>query len=184
MRRVSLLVGLFLFGCAPKFVSWKSPEDPPIRTYAILPFVDANAQKHKEEYPGASETVRDFFETAFLQTGCRVVERGQVKRVLDELDFSLSDLTEDKIAKVGQMLQVDALVLGTVNEFSRDNRVRKIKGTVDVSVRAVHVASGAIVWKVWARRRSKDPLDNIQNLTAQMVQKLDLHRYASKDGNP
>lgn len=184
MRWVLPLAMLGLSGCAPKFVVWMSPDDPPIRTYAILPFVDANAQKHREEYPGASETVRDFFETAFLQSGCKVVERGQVKRVLDELDFSLSDLTEDKIAKVGQMLQVDALVLGTVNEFSRDNRVRKTKGTVDVSVRAVHVESGAIIWKVWARQRSKDPLDKVQKLTLHMVQRLNLDRYAGKEDHP
>ncbi len=176
MRLLVTALSLWIIGCAPKFVTWTSPEvqDPPVRTYAILPFVDANLQRYKDEYPGAPETVRDFFETAFLQTGCKVVERGQVKRVLAELDFSLSDLTEDKIAKVGQMLQVDALVLGTVNEFSRDSKLHKSKGKVDLSVRAVHVASGAILWKVWARKRSKDPLEEVQKLTEQMVQKLNL----------
>ncbi len=176
MKR-SLVVWLVLaVGCAPKSITWKSEElnRATIRTYAILPFVDANTQQFRTEFPGASETVRDFFETAFLTTGIRVVERGQVKRVLDELDFSLSDLTEDKIAKVGKMLQVDALILGTVNEFSRDAKARRQKGNLDISVRAVHVETGVLLWKTWARKRTKEPLEDVQKLTQTMVVNLGL----------
>ena len=77
----TVLVGLLLLaGCAtqPKATTWFGPEFSGRSglTYAVLPFADANQAKYKRDYPEAAAVVAAALETAFLQTGQRVVSPG------------------------------------------------------------------------------------------------------------
>ena len=116
------------------------------KVYAILPFEDRNSAKYKAEYPDAAEVVRDAFETAFLQTEHRVVERRKLQSMLTELKLSMSGLTDEQGIKVGKMLNADIIIFGTVKSYYKGSLLGAYT-TVGFSVRAVQVESGLILWK-------------------------------------
>lgn len=62
---------------------------------------------------------------------CRLIERRRLDLVLSELKFSMSELVDpDKARKLGQMLGVQGLVLGSVTDLG---------GTVDVDARIIDI---------------------------------------------
>lgn len=63
-----------------------------------------------------------------LQQGgrVRVMERGQLERVLHEQDFSASNRTQREAkGRIGRVLGVDALLVGEIVAFGRDDRRKK-----------------------------------------------------------
>ena len=144
------LLGALLFlaalGCQPKIVSdvvaLSRPLSPP--SYAVLPFADQNKGLNKSLFPEAPEVVREAFETALLKGGYRVIERGQIERVLAEVAFANSGFTEAERVKVGQLANADVLIFGSVSRYL-GGRGRAIE--IEFTVKAVEVQSGAIVWK-------------------------------------
>lgn len=124
------------------------------KTYAVLPFEDRNSPKYKNKYVDAAEIVRDAFETAFLETGHRTVERNKLRMVTSELELSMSGLTEEQGMEIGKMLNVDAVVFGIVTSYYRGSFFGDYT-TVGFSVRAVHVESGVIIWKGSHTKKAK-----------------------------
>lgn len=62
---------------------------------------------------------------------CRLIERRRLDMVLNELKFSMSELVDpDKARKLGQMLGVQGLVVGSVTDLG---------GTVDVDARIIDI---------------------------------------------
>ena len=80
--KVGLIVAVgLLAGCATvqNAQVWTSPQigSRSDIAYSIDPFEDANAKKDKENFPHAAKVVSEAFETAFLQSGYRVVSKGK-----------------------------------------------------------------------------------------------------------
>jgi len=113
----------------------------------ILPFDNSKLQEHKDNYPEAAETVRDRFETAFLEAGHRVVERSMIDKLISELKFSMSGLTEQLGIKVGKMLDADIVIFGAVTSYYRVMWGPVVYTTVGLSIKAVDVETGVIIWK-------------------------------------
>ncbi|MCG2821362.1 MAG: CsgG/HfaB family protein [Candidatus Atribacteria bacterium] len=128
---------------------WVGPHlnDKSSKVCVILPFANSNLQEHKDNYPEASKTVRDSFETAFLEVGHRVVERNMIDKLIAELEFSMSGLTEQLGIKVGKMFDADIVIFGTVKSYYRIIWGPIVYATVGFSIKAVDVETGVIVWK-------------------------------------
>jgi curli biogenesis system outer membrane secretion channel CsgG len=79
---------------------------------ALLDFADLQGQS------GSGASVSQALEPYLLQAGYSLVERSQVRRVLQEQALGGSGLVASEAAQtLGRMLAVDALVLGTVTGF-------------------------------------------------------------------
>ncbi|MBU4186081.1 MAG: CsgG/HfaB family protein [Proteobacteria bacterium] len=128
---------------------WVSPHlnDKSSEVCVILPFDNSNLQEHKDNYPEAAETVRDRFETALLEAGHRVVERSMIDKLISELEFSMSGLTEQLGIKVGKMLDADVVIFGAVTSYYRVIWGPVVYTTVGLSIKAVDVETGVIIWK-------------------------------------
>ncbi|MFV9646123.1 MAG: CsgG/HfaB family protein [Desulfobacterales bacterium] len=156
MRQISYIILAIIFSamsaCTLKKTEptvWVGPHlnDKSSEVYVILPFDNSNLQEHKDNYPEAAETVRDRFETAFLEAGHRVVERSMIDKLISELKFSMSGLTEQLGIKVGKMLDADVVIFGAVTSYYRVMWGPVVYTTVGLSVKAVDVESGVIIWK-------------------------------------
>jgi hypothetical protein len=137
---------LLLLSCTAKIASdavvlMKSQAPP---NYAVLPFANQTTGLGKGLYPEAPDVVREAVETALLKGGYRVIERGQLERVLAEVAFSNSGFTEADRIKVGQLASADLLVFGSVTRYL-GGRGRALE--IEFSIKAVEVQTGAIVWK-------------------------------------
>lgn len=123
-------------------------------SFAILPFIDKrNGNKYKLGYNPA-DVMTDAFETAFIGTGCKVVDRRDIENALDELKFSHGgDVNSNQIKEIGQLTNSDVLIMGKVRQFQ--NEVYKNKKnpeepskctTISYSVKAVHIQTGELLW--------------------------------------
>lgn len=123
-------------------------------SYAVLPFADKrNGHKNNLGYNPA-DVMTDAFETAFIGTGSRVVDRRNIDSALNELRFSHSgDVKSSQIKKIGQLTNSDVLIMGNVRQFqnaeykNRQNPEKPTKcTTISYSVKAVHVETGELLW--------------------------------------
>lgn len=88
----------------------------------------------KKEVCGLGQFVAERLSTLLSrQPQCRLVERRRLELVLRELKFSMSDLLDPaKAKKVGQMLGVQGLVVGTITDLGK---------TFDVDARIIDIQS-------------------------------------------
>ena len=125
-----------------------------IDSYAILPFADKrHGVKQKLGYSPA-DVMTDAFETAFIGTGNKVVDRRDIDSALDELKFSHSgDVNSEQIKQIGKLTNSDVIVIGKIRQFQNaefKNRTKPEKPskctTISYSVKAVHVETGELLW--------------------------------------
>ena len=84
-----------------------------------------------------------------------IVERSQIEQVLKEWEFQASELTDEQLVKVGQVLGVKAILIGTVNFIvEHKNLDGSVMGEYNVDVRAVDVESGEVVTTAGAAKSS------------------------------
>ena len=84
-----------------------------------------------------------------------IVERSQIDKVLKEQKFQASELTYEQVAKVGRILGVNAVLVGTVNFLAEHkNMDGSVTGEYNVDVRAVDVESGEVVTTAGAAKSS------------------------------
>ncbi len=123
-------------------------------SYAILPFIDKrNGMKNKLGYNPA-DVMTDSFETAFIGTGSKVVDRRDIENALDELKFSHGgDVNSSQIKEIGQLTNSDVIIMGKIRQFqnavynNRKNPEDPSKcTTISYSVKAVHVETGELLW--------------------------------------
>lgn len=74
--------------------------------------------------------IRDLMVERFVQRGTfSVIERAALDKVLKEQNFSNSDRANPaSAAQLGKLLGVDAIVIGSITQFGRDDESRKIGG--------------------------------------------------------
>ena len=103
------------------------PEDR-VMTVAVTDFPDSV----QNQTCGLGRFVAERLTTLLSQhRQCRLIERRRLNMVLNELKFSMSELVDpDKAKKLGQMLGVQGLVVGSVTDLG---------GTVDVDARIIDI---------------------------------------------
>ncbi|HVE14607.1 MAG TPA: CsgG/HfaB family protein [Elusimicrobiota bacterium] len=113
MRLAPILAAL-LAACAGPAATIKPGYDfTGIRRVALLGFDDFPRQ------PGSGNVVASIFEKHLLGANYSVVERRRVSDILREHAFSASGAVDPRTAKsLGQLLGVDALILGSITSFS------------------------------------------------------------------
>ncbi|HLB25091.1 MAG TPA: hypothetical protein VJM83_02050 [Nitrospirota bacterium] len=112
----------------------------PNRDVAVMPFV--NVAKDKD----AGLKARELFITELYVTGAfkDVVDEGEMLEVMKKLKLRETDnLGKDAIKTLGDNLGVQAIIFGTVEEYTE----RSAKGAhFAVSLRMVDVETGQILW--------------------------------------
>jgi outer membrane lipoprotein SlyB len=94
----------------------------------------------------ARDQIASMFNQALLGRGYSPIERSQINAVLDEQDFSRSELTRASgAAEAGQVLNVDSVVLITLPSFGDD---------MSMSVQMVDVEDGTILWSASGSART------------------------------
>lgn len=120
MKKIGLLVAAILISISISFA----------QKIAVLDF-KAGAGISQSDVDGISAV----FTTYFSPRGYTIVERNQVDRVLREQNFQGSSLTEYDMVQLGQILNVNKIVVGDVNI---------VAGQYNVDVRVVDVQGGYV----------------------------------------
>lgn len=137
----SLVIALFLGGCAAKIASQMSV-DPvqfkkeDIQRVVVLPF------QSPSEDPQAGLHISRLFEIYLLQSGIyRIAERGEADKILKEKVWGGKTGVDPKtLQEIGDLLQVDGIIFGLVSQYNRFN--------LGFTARLVSVKSGLVLWSV------------------------------------
>lgn len=118
---------------------------------AVMDF-KAGVGVNESEVEGLSDMlINTLFETKKFD----IVERSQLNQVIKEQKFQNSELTNAQLAKVGRILGVEAILIGTVNFLAEHkNTDGSLKGEYNVDVRAVDVETAMIVTTAGATKSS------------------------------
>lgn len=155
-----IVSGMLLAGCATvdeayflntdtKANVFVAPGMPQIKKIAIMPF------KAPNELLGGS--VADVFVTEMLRAGrYDVLERSRMAQVLSESELALAGVSAAKAAEVGAMMGADAVVLGTVDEYSKVKHGWHEDALIGMTARMIDCKSGQVVWSVDLVRRADD----------------------------
>jgi hypothetical protein len=138
---MGFLLIFYLFGCAAKTVSWPSVnrsllDQENIKRVAVLTF------ETPVDDPQAGSHISKLFESYLLQTNLyQIAERGEIEKVLKERGFGTTpEMDKATLRKLGELLQVDGLILGTVSQYNRFN--------FGFTARLVSIKSGLVLWSI------------------------------------
>lgn len=116
-----------------------APRARAVRKVAVLPFKAPTAL--------IGESVADLWVTEILRSGRHeVVERSRLSAVLGEAELALSGLSTSRAAELGAMAGADAIVMGTVDEYSTSAQSGRLVPVVSLSARMVDCVSGDVLW--------------------------------------
>lgn len=137
---------LCITGCATKPKVYVNPNTNFgfIKRVAVLPFENLTSDRF------ADKKVRDVFVTSLLSTEViDVPELGEVMKALESQGITTSEAVTGDVAKaIGQILGVQGLVLGTVEEYSINRNMSGSFPEIAVTLRMLDVKTGNIIWSV------------------------------------
>ena len=152
-----LIVSLLFSGCGHQHKSIiMNSHDHNIRqyNYVVLPFKSSLPEEQEEKYKNAPEILKELVEANLLSSGINVISRDNIDLLIDEEIFRSTGFTKEHRSKIGNMLNADAVVVGTVNNFFSGNDFKKHDEyygrytTVGFTVKAIHVETGSILWSI------------------------------------
>jgi len=126
MLRVIRLVGTLSTLLA--LVVSAAAQQPPKKRIAVLDFDYGTVQTYVAQYWGGNQDVgkgiADLLVQKLVNDGkYRLIERKQLDKILAEQNFSNSDRADPSTAaKIGRALGVDAIILGSITKFGRDDK--------------------------------------------------------------
>lgn len=152
-------------------VSCAFAQQPAKRKVAVLDFQYGTVMSSVQAIFGTSQDVgrgiSDLLIDRFVKDGTyRVIERREINKVLQEQNFANSDRADaTTAAKIGRVLGVDAIIIGDITQFGRDDHntnaggvlnrwdkygigkvgVHKSKAVVAITARMIDASTGEIL---------------------------------------
>ncbi|MCK9554652.1 CsgG/HfaB family protein [bacterium] len=118
--------------------------------------LEGNTERYESELPGgktwrvdnAGELVADGVASMLLSfPDYKVIERDQVKHILEEQDLQMTDIIKNKsVQEVGNILGCDAVVLGNVIEYFSWQEFVFWGTDLSFNIRLVDVKTGTVIW--------------------------------------
>lgn len=124
-----LIATLFLIACLPA-----AAQNQAKKRVAVLDFDYSTVHSYVSAIFGTDydvgRGVADMLVDRLVKSGkYSVIERKALDKVLAEQDFSNSDRADSSTAaKIGRVLGVDAIIIGSITQFGRDDQVRSFGG--------------------------------------------------------
>ncbi|HHL40061.1 MAG TPA: hypothetical protein ENJ37_06115 [Deltaproteobacteria bacterium] len=138
-------------GCYARRARVPRPDLSAIHKIAVIPFSNISGRRD------AGRIVSNIFITELFKTGLFDVEEpGNVMQFLiQERIDSLGEMELDRVRILGKRLNVDAVIVGQVEEFEDASKSSSVP-VVSLSARMIDSATGRIVWSHHVKRRGDD----------------------------
>jgi curli biogenesis system outer membrane secretion channel CsgG len=128
-RMIRLICSLLLLAA-----SCAAQQAPPKKLVAVLDFDYGTVQSYVSAIYGSNQDVgkgiTDMLVEKLLKDGqYRIIERKALDKILAEQNFSNSDRADPATAqKLARILGVDAIIMGSITKFGRDDKSKSIGG--------------------------------------------------------
>lgn len=144
-----------------------------IKCIAVMPFLNLT------EYPNAGKIMSDIISTEFYITQrFGVAERTEVEQFIETVGLTVPQEIDSTFArKIGELMNVDAVLIGSVTEFWYRNARQKFseeEPIVGAGFKLIYVRTGEVLWSSSYTRTSydilltqRDPLNRIAQIVAE-----------------
>ncbi|MFN3966464.1 MAG: CsgG/HfaB family protein [Endomicrobiia bacterium] len=159
-KSIFFLLLAFFIGCGPRVAIRHDYDFRQIKRVGVLKFDSSQVGIFSDYDPGSA--VADEFVFQLLNRGVTVVERSQLENIIKEQDLGQSGrLDTSTIKKIGKILGVDALIMGTVIKCIPDRKERfylkddqgrlreeifLVNAEVGINARMVDTETGMVIW--------------------------------------
>ncbi len=148
---IIVLTLVIIPGCRSGVPVYHLSEDIDFSFYkkvAVMPFDNLTNEKY------ADQIVRQLVISEFLASGfIDVVFPGEVQKVINELDIkSVSSLSKQQISALGKALNVEAIIIGSVEEYGEVKMGNISAPQVTVSLMMADTGTSSIVWSITKTR--------------------------------
>jgi hypothetical protein len=134
----------FLMACASARDTYIDPnmDFGAIKTVAVMPFMNLTRET------AVAERVRDVFVNSLLATGAvYVLPIGEVARGAARAELaSPSTLSADEAIKLGGIIKVQAIIMGTVREYGEVRSGTASANIISLSMQMIETQTGKVVW--------------------------------------
>ena len=119
----------------------------------------------------AGSSVADMVATELLGSGLyRLVERGQMEKILGEQALGLKGITDSSTAvQLGKILGVQGVIVGTVPEYGYKAIGSNKVPAIGINLRMINVQNGNIVWSLTTSGISSDPSFSLSSYASFLV---------------
>ncbi len=142
--RAVAFVGLICAGCAGNVTTFIHPQADfsLVRRVAVLPIENLTRE------PTASPKVRQLLIIELLSSGSvEVVDVGEVAHAIRMTGVAPpSAPANEDVLKLGEELEVQALIAGSVQEFSQSRSSGAPSTSVSISLRMIETDTGTVIW--------------------------------------
>jgi len=150
---------LLLAGCASEGTLYHDPnmDFGSIQTVAVLPFRNLTPDDM------AAERVRDTFTGMLLSTGAfYVLSTGEVARGVSRAGVTNpTEPSAEEIGRISDVLKVDAVITGTVNEYGAVRSGTATANVVSLSLEMMETQTGRVVWTAASTRGGVTTMDRL-----------------------
>ncbi|MBP8084099.1 MAG: hypothetical protein KAZ87_12950 [Spirochaetes bacterium] len=131
---------------------------------ALLPFIYNKSDGTEADFQKTvTENYRGSFETYFIKTGFDIIDRDQIDKILAEQQFGMSGISRDNQKKIGKLLNADTIVIAQINNYDMvpvsgtdpiskgqlsPSGDKKYNGYIALTLKAIHVETGVLLWKM------------------------------------
>ncbi len=166
MKRLALVLCVATVA-TPALDAQDAPATSARRRVAVLDFDYATVQNSVTALMGSSvdigKSIHILVESELARNGTyTVIERAQVDRILNEQNFQQNWRADaSSAAKLGRLLGTDAIIIGAVTQFERENNSiafglkKESKATVVINARVVGIKTGEILAVAEGKGESK-----------------------------
>jgi len=151
-----IIVIVSLMNCASKPI-WYTERtliEKRIARIAVLPFNSPSGAIT------SGDLASDMFTIVLMKKGYVIADRQMLKKIMQEKELTLSGITSEQITQLGRILNVDAIITGSVTAWESEiQKVEygiwsmifafsgsRISATVGITARVLDINSGQIIW--------------------------------------
>jgi len=138
-----------------------------------------------------TDGLADMMSEALFNSGVfSIVERSQIDKLIKEKRLKTGDLKSTDIQLIGNLLQVDAILTGTINFLHRDTRlasdgVSKSKvGEVNIDVRLISIETGELLSAAGGEIRGTTERALMTEIASMLVRNMDRAEVGIEKSTP
>ncbi len=135
-----------LAGCSNgvKYFVRKNTDFSGIQRIAVMPLENFTTDKY------AADKMKSMVMIELLSKGMDVTEPGQVISAMNELKIrSVDRMSVEDMRNIGRMLDVDALILGSVETFTISRGISVSYPEASIRLTLIESRDGLALWSIW-----------------------------------
>ncbi|MDH5716257.1 MAG: CsgG/HfaB family protein [Spirochaetia bacterium] len=149
VKIITMLIFMLSLKCATPPIYYNKRAVKENATIAVMPFSDYLEKNN------SGQLFTNIFSIFFMRDNYKLAEREKISQIMREKSIDISHITESSTKEIGDFLNVDYLLIGSVTDYTSYSSEKKlfyifewlqITCSVGVTARLIDVNTGEVIW--------------------------------------